>query len=157
VENIRKIDNATVIFSSNIYQTIIERLQYFYHRKLLTTDELLLLKTELLNTINFTEIVAKYGYFDTDAKIDIYISSLHINSNTLFMQYDEVSETHFWIYPDNPLIIRNKEICNMQREWFKSMKKHSMLITQSNEIIQENFFNEQRKYVESSLTAAVFP
>jgi hypothetical protein len=150
--NLHKVNNAILIFSPNIYLSVIKSIQYFYRRKLLTSDELLLLRGELYNMINLAEIVTKFGYYNKVTKVDIYLSALHINSNSLYIKYDEVCETHLWIYDNNPLIIRNKDVCDMQREWFLSMKKRSMLVSQSNEILQENFFNEQRKYIATFLT-----
>jgi hypothetical protein len=151
--NLRQIHDVILIFSPDIFLTNIKSIQYFYHRKLLTTDELLLLREELMKLVNFGEMVAKYGCYNADSKVDIYLSSLPISSNTLFIEYGEVSETHFWIYDENPLIIKNIEICAMQKELFQSMKNHSMLISSSNEIIRENFFDEQRKLVENNLVA----
>jgi hypothetical protein len=157
VTNIHFVKDVVLIFSPNIYLSLIKRILYFYQRKLLTVDEFLMLKEEVLNLIDVGDKITKYG-FGADANIDIYLSSLHINSNTLYINYDETVETHFWIYDSNPLIIKNKDICVMQKEWFQSLKKRASLITQSNEILQDNFFNEQRKHVKTYLDAeAVFP
>jgi hypothetical protein len=146
------IKNVTIICSPNIYHSIIKNIQYLYQRKQLTSDELLLLKEEVLNWINFGEMVTESGFFGKDTKVDIYLSTFLINSDVLFMQYGEESETHIWIYDNDPLMIKNKEICSTQIEWFQALKNRSSLISQSNEILRENFFDMQRDYTGKCLT-----
>jgi hypothetical protein len=153
--NIQRVNNVSIIMSPSIFLSIIKKIQYFYQRKLLTSDELRLLKDEILFLINLGEKIAKYGYFKTDAKVDFYLSSTYINSNILFLKFDGTSETHFWIYQNNPLIIQNPEICTMQKEWFQSLKKQSTLVSLSSEILQATFFEKQREYVETYLVKNV--
>jgi hypothetical protein len=153
--NISKVSNVTIILSPYIYISMLKSIQYFYYRKLLSQDELLLIKKDVLDFINLAETFAKNGYFTPDSKVDFYLSTLNVNSNILFLKYDETSEIHFWIYPSNPLIVRDPEICAIQKDWFQSLKKQSMLITLSNEILQANYYVKQRENVEKYLTEEV--
>ena len=43
---------------------------------------------------------------------------------------------------------RDGKICNYQKKWIHSLKRHSTLISQSGEIQRMMFFNEQRKIVD---------
>jgi hypothetical protein len=147
----RKINNVVMIFSPHIFLSTIKEIQYFYRRKLLTKEELQFLKRDILELIDLGEKIAKTGCFNTEAHMDFYLSTLNIHSNSVYIQYDNVRETHFWIYSSNPMIIRNSEICDMQKKWIYSLKKHSTLITESNEILQIEFFNKQRMYVQELL------
>ncbi|KAA6316522.1 hypothetical protein EZS27_033182, partial [termite gut metagenome] len=49
----------------------------------------------------------------------------------------------------NPIIIRNYEISNLHKNWIESMKKSSILITHSNELLQVEFINKQREHIEN--------
>jgi hypothetical protein len=147
----KKISNVIMILSPYVFFNLIKDIQYYCRRKLLTGEELELLKSDILNLIDLMEKIAKNGSFNLGARIDFYLSTLNIHSNSAYFQFDEVRETHFWIYSSNPMILRNSEICDMQKKWIYSMKKHSILITESNEILQIEFFNKQRKYVKELL------
>ncbi|GHT72602.1 hypothetical protein AGMMS50262_01780 [Bacteroidia bacterium] len=152
--NITKMDNVSVIMSSYVYLRTIKSIQYYYQCKLITADELLLLKQDMLDFINLLAKLAKTGYVNDETKvgIDIYLSPLNINSNILYLEYDKMRETHFWIYPMNPFIIRNPEICSIQKKWCQSLKKQSMFITLSGEIFQAEFNEKQRVYAETYLS-----
>jgi hypothetical protein len=152
--NCKKIGNVVIIFSPHIFLSTIKDILYFYKRKFLTKDELQLLKNDVLDLIDLGERIAKNGYFNADSHVDFYLSTLNIHSNSVYIQYDSTIETHFWIYSSNPMIIRNSEVCEMQEKWICSIKKHSTLITESNEILQIEFFNKQRAYVHELLVEA---
>jgi hypothetical protein len=147
-EEIKNAKNVTVILSPNISLSIIKDIQYFYQRRLISKEDLEILKNDLLRMANFAENVAKTGHLEGgNSQIDIYISIPYIKSNTIYLEYDDVSEVHYWIYSNNPMVIRNSEVSNIQKKWFLSLKKSSTLITQSNEILQADFFDAQRKLI----------
>jgi hypothetical protein len=151
VNETKNVNDIQIILSPYIFLDTIKEIQYYYHRKLLKNEELIQLKNDMLNLINLVEKIAQSGGFGTDAKTDLYLSSLYLTSNTVLLNYDDTTETHLWMYMTNPMIIRNTEVCEMQKKWLQSLKKHSTLITQSNEILQAEFFDKQREYVESFL------
>ncbi|MDR2621792.1 MAG: hypothetical protein LBC48_04325 [Dysgonamonadaceae bacterium] len=147
-EEIKCAQNVTIILSPNISLSIIKDIQYYYQRKLINKDDLEILKKDLLKMSDFSENVAKTGRLGNgNSQIDIYISIPYINSNTIYLEYDDASEVHYWIYSNNPMVIKNSEISNIQKKWFLSLKKSSTLITQSNEILQADFFDTQRKLI----------
>ena len=154
-EEIKGIRNATLILSPNISLSIIKDIQYLYQRKLVNKENLEVLKKDLLRMMDFTEQVAKTGKLEGgNSQIDIYVSIPYINSNTVYLEYDDVSEVHYWIYSNNPMIVRNSEISSIQKKWFLSLKKSSTLITQSNEILQAEFFETQRKLIDKLMDEA---
>jgi hypothetical protein len=149
--SLKDMGSVTIIFSPHIYLSTIKDIQYFYRRKLLTDEDLALLNKDILDLVDLTEKVAQTGIFNSNIHIDFYLSQLHIHSDTMYLQYGDVKETHYWIYTANPMIVRNSEICGMQKKWFQSLKKQSTFITQSNEILQTEFFDMQREYVKKFL------
>jgi hypothetical protein len=147
-EEAKEVRNVTIILSPNIHVSIIKDIQYFYQRRLISKEDLEILKKDLLQMADFAENVAKTGSLGgRNSQIDMYISILYINSNTIYLKYDDISEVHYWIYSNSPMVIRNSEISNIQKKWFLSLKKSSTLITQSNEILQADFFDTQRKLI----------
>ena len=142
--------NTILILDSNIFLNLIKEIQYFYNRKLLTNEELLLIKEDTLRMIDQFEESSQTGTFES-TKIQLYLSSLCVNSNTIYYNYDDKAEPLFWLFTINPVIIQNNGFVTMQMKWLNSLRRQSALITQSNEIMQAEFFFKQREYVETYL------
>jgi len=140
-----------IILDMNIFLNLIKEIQYYYHRKLLTSEELLLLKEDMLGLIEQYEKIAQTGSFGA-VRIQLYLSLLCVNSNTIYYKYDEKVEPFFWIFTINPVIIQNAKFASMQLKWLNSLKRQSTLISQSNEIMQSDFFYQQREYIDKYLS-----
>jgi hypothetical protein len=61
-------------------------------------------------------------------------------------------EAIFWIFSINPVNIFSPELCKLQKKWLLSLKRQSTLISQSNEILQNDFFDSQRAFLNNNLT-----
>jgi len=145
-----KVDNNTFVVDRNLYVNTIREIQYYYKRKLITEDEFLLLKEELLMFLGMTERLAQKGENHLGAKYHIYVSTFDIESNsgnTKFNQNDMVST--FYVYPVNPIVVRNYNICSVHKHWLSSLKKYSTLISKSNEILQAEFYSQQYDYLKN--------
>jgi len=150
-ENMNQKVNVTLILDVKIFLNLIKEVQYFYHRKLLTDGELHLLKDDILRLIDQYEEFSQTGSFGS-AGIQLYLSSLCINSNTACYKYDDKTEALFWMFTINPVIIQNSGFAPIQMKWLNSLKRQSALITQSNEIMQADFFSQQKDYIEQYLS-----
>jgi len=144
-------DNVDLILDMNIFLNLIKEIQYCYQRKLLTNEELLMLKEDTLLLIAQFENLVQTGMYGK-TKIHLYLSSLCITSNTIYYNYDNIVEPLFWMFTLNPVIIKNVKIISLQLQWLHLLKRQSALITQSNEILQTEFFFQQRSYIEKYLS-----
>jgi len=153
-ENPARVKSMTLILDSNIFLNVIKEIQYFYQRKLLTNEELLLLKEDMLHLIEQYEKTAQTGCFGT-VNAQLYLSSLCVNSNAVYYSCDDKPEPLFWIFTNNPVIIQNAKFSAMHIKWLNALRRQSSLITQSNEIMQAEFFFLQRNYVEKYLSAEI--
>ena len=149
--NIIPCEKVVIILDVNVFLNLIKEIQYYYNRKLLTNDEIILLREDILRLIEEFERIVQSGTYES-ANIQIYLSSLCINFNSIYYSYDENVEPLFWIFTINPVIIKNAKIISMQLKWINMLKRQSALITQSNEIMQAEFFFRQREYINKYLT-----
>jgi len=141
------VGNFVIIMDRNILLSMIRYIQYFYRRKLVTDVEMELMKNELLDIVQKLEVLMQKGFTDARNRYDFYLSPLEIESNTAYSYYDGAEESNFWIYPVGPLRISNVHICAMHQEWINSIKRYSVLITDSNEILMSEFIGQQYEYV----------
>jgi len=143
--------NLVFILDMNIFLNLIKEIQYFYQRKLLNAEELLLIKDDTLRMISQYEEMTQTG-ISGSANIQLYLSSLCVNSNTIYYNLDDKVEPLFWLFSTNPVVIQNAGFVSMQLKWLNSLRRQSALITQSNEIMQAEFFFKQREYIDIYLS-----
>jgi hypothetical protein len=148
---IKKFNNATLIFDPNIFLNLIKDIVYYHQRALINNADLAILKEELLLLIELYENIARTGVFGPDAYTYLYLSPLCVNANIGYATYAHTCESLFWIFTVNPIFIYNPEIFAIQKKWLNSLKRQSTLISQSNEILQTEFFNTQRGYLDDYL------
>jgi hypothetical protein len=143
---LKKIDNSTLILDKNIFLSLIKDIKYYYQRKLLNDEEYNLLINDMERFINMFERIAHEGVFGSNAHVSLYLSTLFVNTNSGYFKYDDTVESVFWVFPENPILIFNSELCSLQKRWLIFLKRQSTLISQSNEILQMEFFDKQREY-----------
>jgi hypothetical protein len=146
--------NNVFILDNSIFLNLMEDIRYFYHRKLINEAELLLFKKEVLLLIDKYDEITKTGIVGTDAKVQFYLSSLRVNSNVSHDIYDDKMESHLWVFTIGLIAVQDITFNQMQKKWLNSLKRQSALITQSNEIMQVEFFSQQREYAETYLSVA---
>lgn len=155
VSHINQISNYTFILDPLTYKNTFDEILYYYERKLITRDELLILKDDLYHLLKHTEMLVQRGVNDFGATYQFYISSLNVESNTFYIKYDDVVESFLWLYYVNPIKTNDKYMCATHKRWVDSMRRYSSLITHSNEILQTRFYNEQYKYLEDRMKSVL--
>jgi hypothetical protein len=146
---IAHIRNVTFVLDRNLFANLIREVQYYYNRKLITDEEIVLIKKEAKDYLDRFEKIILHGKNEHGSNYNFYLSLLDVASTNLVVKYGENMISQYWFCSISHLIITNRKICEMQRQWIESLKKHSVLITQSNEILQVSFINKQREYVEN--------
>lgn len=141
--------NTTLILDDNFILSVIQNIQFFKIRGMLTKEELIELKTELFEILDKLEYDAIHGVSRLAGKIEIYISSVNLSSSYTHIEYDDCCLSQFTIYAINTLNSKDKTICNIQKEWIESLKKTATNITTCNEIERCKYFAKQREVVNS--------
>ena len=139
--------NVHYIIDRDIFQNTVREIQYYYNRKLITDEEIIIIKEELNQLLRNMENVMQTGCNDSGAAMSYYLSLLDIETNTNYAVFDGNIASMHWMNPVNTICIVNQEICKMQKRWIESIKKYSILITLSNEILQAEFINKQSEYL----------
>lgn len=141
---------GTLIFDEFLYHSIVAEVEFFYARGLLSETEKSDLCQELHKSINGLENAATYGYYEDDTvPLDIYISELKLDTTYLHVQLRNNPAAYFSGYSINLFKTVDEDICKIQENWLKALKRYSSAITQANEIYRYSFFNKQRKIVDT--------
>jgi hypothetical protein len=142
----RKGKNA-VILDRNIFLDLIGEVQYYHMRNLITGDDIALIRDDLTDLATQLEKWAQIGVLKDDRQSFIYLSSLNVMSNSAYINVDGELSSYFSMVSSRPLITTNVEICERLKRAFMITKKYSVLITQSNELLQSQFFTQQREFI----------
>jgi hypothetical protein len=149
LEMTNMMENAIYIVDSNIFFRAAKEILYYYERKLISEQELILLKDELYRMLESGVMYVQSGSDKKNVNLSIYYSMSNINSNCTYYEYDKNIYSQFWPYLVNPIAVSDPDICSFQKRWLESLKKKSMLITQSNEMAQTDFIMKLRKDMNS--------
>ncbi|MDR3272556.1 MAG: hypothetical protein LBT29_03620 [Flavobacteriaceae bacterium] len=149
----RKISNIVFIIDQNVFLMLIKEVQYYYRRKLVSDEELELLKADIFKMIDFTEKMTQESTLDSKEKIFIFLSALNIKTNSCQSSCDGSISSYFWLYSVKPLVTHEPELYDQHKQWIKYLKKHSVFITHSNELMRAEFFNKQREFLNEMLNA----
>jgi len=141
--------NNTFFFAPDIILSKIREIQYYYKRKLINDDEMLLLKKDLHEFIDYIEFVVGEGGHSTEVKSQYYLMAFNFKVSNSYIKYDNTVISNIMIHTINPINIFNScSFSKIQKKWFDNIKKYAVSITQSNEVMQSQFLEKQRDYIE---------
>lgn len=144
----KKIKKITFIIDNYSYLHLIKEMQYFYIRGILNKTDLEILQEDLLKFMENTQIISNKGANSSGTIYEVYLSTFHINSTTSYTIWGNNEESAFWHHYGYPIITNNKDITKKHKIWLESIKKYCAIMSQSNELLQAEFFNKQREYIE---------
>jgi len=148
LESLTKVQNNTIILDPDLFPNLIREVRYYYKRRLISDDDFSEIKKDLLGLVDLLEDIARTGFHGSDAKYNIYLSSLNIESCSRYIKSEDEVKSMFFVNSMEPIVILNPYVCKMHKRWLDSMRKYATLITQSNEILQVRYFNKQRALIE---------
>jgi len=150
IESKNQLKNVSFIVDREIMLNVVRKIQYYYSRRLITPEEIVIIKDELDLFLKNLKTVLQTGQNSTGHAYSFYLSLLDIDTNNNCAVFGDGNiASLYWLFPTKPIVIINQEICQMQKHWLESFKKYSILITQSNELLQESFLEKQQSFIDS--------
>ncbi|NDV97111.1 hypothetical protein D0T84_19715 [Dysgonomonas sp. 521] len=149
---IRSIKRITFILDMNVFLSPLREICYFYKLGLINDDELETIKKNFHAMIDFIERIVRTGESTPGTIHYFYLSEFNIDGNSSYILWDGNVVSSFSFHYFNTINISDPEVCDIHKEWLDSLKRYSILITQSDEIIQEEYFDKQRAYIENVKT-----
>lgn len=143
------LNNSVFIIDKLVYFNVMKDIQYYYRRKLVTKQELLLLKEDMTQIIDYTRKQLTMSVNKWGAAQYIYLSNINIYSNSVYLEYDDKQKSIFYIYNMCPITTHDPNICQSHKQWLEALRKYSVMMSISNEELQVAFFNRQEKYLEN--------
>lgn len=136
------------VFDENILYNIMRGIKYYKDSGLMTDEDIYGIKTDIKNLLDYLQALLQSGMDEAGALSEIYLSSVNISSNFTYVDCDGEESVLFYVHSDDCIYTRDKELCALQKQWLDSIKRYSVLLTQSNQKMQIDFVNRQYKYLQ---------
>jgi len=158
VECFSRLNHITCIIDSMLYSDIIKKIQYYHRLKFISTEDLHVLQAELLKLLEMYEDLLRTGKSNAGCDYVFYYSLFNLESSIIFFEFDDNSLLQVWVYPENPVVIKNNhQINDIQRRWIDSKIRNSILITKTTDIHQIEMLRNVHQQVMELTKPAVLP
>lgn len=141
--------NSVYIFDELFILYFVKDIKYFEDIKLLTKDEIAIIKESLHLFLDDLERYAIKGQFDQGGKVNIYISNIHFEGNFNYIDSKQYKLTMVRLFTLNEIYSTDETVCDEMRKWCLFLKRASTLISQSSELKRIEFFGKQREMVDT--------
>lgn len=137
------------IFDRHFFSSFVNELRYFSRIKLISEMDHDRMKDELFSLLDDIELASLTGKYSNGNEVAIYLSNINFETTYTYIQKSNFQMSILKVFSINSLETQNPRICEMQKYWIESLKRHSILISQSGEMQRITFFNEQRRLLET--------
>ena len=148
LEYIRRLHDVPEVHSIHdkyFVEHIVDDILYFRSVRMLTEDDVALLKSELLTLVDFMEDVAIKGYFpETGNKLFFYLAHTWLESEYVLYASKDLSLSFVRILERNTVSSMDKKVFDRFINMVLSIKRSSVLMSGSNALQQTEFFTRQR-------------
>ncbi|NDW19692.1 hypothetical protein D0T53_12335 [Dysgonomonas sp. 216] len=147
-KKVMQMPETILIFDNYIFFNFIHEVRFFYNLGLITDDEYVEIKEELVELIKSLENVANQGKNDKGVKAWMYISNIKIDSNYTYVQGVDFECAYMdGIYLMDTLYSCDSQICQIHKLWIDTLRKYSVLISVSDEAERKSFFKLQKEMI----------
>lgn len=138
---------TTYIWDKEMFARLVKEMKFFLSIELISAESLKKLKEELLLLLDEFEKISALGQFETGKEVKIYISNVSFESNYSYMESNDYHQSLIEVFAINSITSYDDLLFENLKEWIQSLKKYSILISQSGEVQRKQFFKRQRDVV----------
>ena len=148
-ENMKQCGKTFFIWDTNIFYSLVKEIKYFASLKLITQDDVVHLKEELHQLLAVIEHLSIKGDFRENKKVSFYLSNISFEATYSYIEKKNYQVSLLRVYSINSMDSQSPHICQMQRNWIQSLKRHSILISESGEAQRIAFLQKQQEIIDT--------
>jgi hypothetical protein len=146
---IRNVTTTHLILDQNIFENIVNNIQYYHSVLLLSDKEKELIKKELHKLLDYmTEIANTGSYPETKNKVNIFISHISINTNYSYYYSDNLKSCRVHAFGKFDICSYENEMVDNFRNWMIQKRRSCFQISEVNEKSRIEYFMKQRGIVD---------
>ena len=146
-ESIRQCPKTFFIWDTNIFYSFVKEIKYFASLNLINKDDVMHLKEELLQLLGVVEHLSIKGEFSENKKVSFYLSNISFEATYSYIEKHDYQVSLLRVYSINSMDSQSSYICQMQRNWIQSLKRHSILVSESGEAQRIAFLQNQLEVI----------
>jgi len=158
-ERMRKLDSEYVrlvhsipevhsIHDGRLFDNVVDEIAYFRSIGMLAADDIALLRDELIMLVDYVENVTTRGAFPTTGnKLYFYLSHRWIDTQMTLCESQTASLSMIEILERNTVASEDRVVMERLKNMVRSMKRSSVLLSESNALLQTEYFARQRSVV----------
>ncbi|MCD8044994.1 MAG: hypothetical protein LUH10_18340 [Tannerellaceae bacterium] len=141
-------NETIIIWDKYTLQMLEEDIRYFYDIRLITKEEVELIRLDLLKFIDELEKITINGKFENGNKVQLYVSHISIKGSYNCLSFNRNYKLSMikW-FTINDTVATDSYTYQMMKNRMSSLQRSSTLISESGEIQRIKFLDEQRKIV----------
>ncbi|MDR0863785.1 MAG: hypothetical protein LBO74_02480 [Candidatus Symbiothrix sp.] len=144
------IPNVHSIWDAQIFQYLVNEINYFASIYLITPEEVNLIKQDIYAFLDYMENVLIQGHFpETNNKIHLYISRINIDTGYACYYSDKIKASKIRTFVMNVTVSKDVRLFNNLRTWLHLKKRAAIQISGTDEKRRIDFFRQQRQLVDS--------
>jgi len=149
VEGTQNSPRTVYILDRRFIEYFVNDIRYFFDVRLITKNDVLLLKEDLHLLINDLERYAVGGCFDTGNTVDIFLANVHIDANYNYIDSTMYKMTMMRTFSFSDSYSFDEVVFQNMKNWLNFLKRTSTLISNGNVTERIRFFERQRKLINS--------
>ena len=143
-----RFSQTTYVWDPIIIENLVNDIKYFSSIRLINGEDVSALKNELLELLEKLETITSEGkYPGTGKDVYFYISNINIGMNYSYISTKSSCMSLFSTFIIQAINSYERETCDKLRNWVTSLKRSSVLISQSGEKERIMFFEKQRSII----------
>ena len=116
---------------------------------LISTPDVMYLKNELQQLLIDLEHLSVKGEYSNGHELYIYLSNIDFEATYTYVANKDYQISLFRVYSINSMDSQSPQICEIQKNWIQSLRRHSTLISGSGEAQRTAFIEKQRSIIET--------
>ena len=147
-EKSKNIANTTYILDYMTFQYLATDIRFFYDIHLISNDDILQIKEDLLALLNYIEDISLIGYYEeTGNPVSIYISDVNLDADYICMHINDAYASLVRTFILNSVESDGRSSFKKIYDWIQSQKKSSTSITKTGTAYRTDFFEKQRNII----------
>jgi len=136
------------IWDPLIFQYLVNDIRFFTGTYLISPDDIQQIKKDLFALLDYVEKITLTGCFEeTGNSVFFYISDTNLYADYSYVQFNDMYISLVRTFILNSVVSTTRSSYVKIKMWINSLKKSSVLITQSGVVYRTDFFEKQRKIV----------
>ena len=149
VDSVHLLPKSVYIFDRQFLEYFISDIRFFFEIRLITREDILLLKNDLHSLINDLERYTINGCFDTGNKLEVFLANVHLDTNYNYMDASTYKLTMMRSFAFSDAYSFDEGVFQNLKNWLVFLKRTSTLISEGNVAERIRFFEQQRKLIEA--------